>query len=102
MYNPFSILWTLCDRRYGSYWFSTGTPTYLVEIMKEVELTPFELSGYEASWAELDNINVKVDNPIAVLYQSGYLTIKGYDRRFNTYTQDYPNEEVKEGFVNFR
>lgn len=101
MYNPFSVLWTLSEQQYGSYWFSTGTPTYLVQLMKEFDLNPKELSGYEASANELDSVQIKVDNPIAVLYQSGYLTIKGYDKRFKTYTLDYPNDEVKEGFVNF-
>ncbi|MEE1214680.1 MAG: PD-(D/E)XK nuclease domain-containing protein, partial [Bacteroidaceae bacterium] len=101
MYNPFSLLWTLSEQCYGSYWFSTGTPTYLVELMKEVNLNPKELSGYEADSSELDSIQIRVDNPIAILYQSGYLTIKDYDKRFGTYTLDYPNEEVKEGFVNF-
>ncbi len=101
MYNPFSVLWTLSEQQYGSYWFSTGTPTYLVQLMKEFDLNPKELSGYEASASELDSVQIKVDNPIAVLYQSGYLTIKGYNKRFRTYTLDYPNDEVKEGFVNF-
>ena len=101
MYNPFSLLWTLSEQRYGSYWFSTGTPTYLVELMKEVNLNPADLTGYEAGASELDCIQVKVDNPIAVLYQSGYLTIKGYDKDVRLYTLDFPNEEVKEGFVNF-
>ena len=101
MYNPFSVLWTLSELQYGSYWFSTGTPTYLVELMKEADLNPSALSGYEASASELDSVQIMADNPIAVLYQSGYLTIKGYDARFKTYVLDYPNDEVKEGFVNF-
>jgi hypothetical protein len=101
MYNPFSVLWTLSELQYGSYWFSTGKPTYLVELMKEADLNPSALSGYEASASELDSVQIMVDNPIAVLYQSGYLTIKGYDARFKTYVLDYPNDEVKEGFVNF-
>ena len=101
MYNPFSVLLTLKNRQYGSYWFSTGTPTYLVELMKEVDMNPTELSGYEASASELDSVQIMVDNPIAVLYQSGYLTIKDYDRSVRLYTLDYPNEEVKEGFVSF-
>ena len=101
MYNPFSILNVLAKQQFGSYWFETGTPTYLVELMKEVDLNPAELSGYEASASELDSVQIMVDNPIAVLYQSGYLTIKGYDARFKTYVLDYPNDEVKEGFVNF-
>ena len=101
MYNPFSVLLALQKREYGSYWFSTGTPTYLVQLMKEADLNPYALSGYEASASELDSIQIRVGNPIAVLYQSGYLTIKGYDGRFKVYTLDYPNDEVKEGFVNF-
>ncbi|MBO5173021.1 MAG: ATP-binding protein [Prevotella sp.] len=101
MYNPFSVLLALQKREYGSFWFSTGTPTYLVQLMKEADLNPYALSGYEASASELDSIQISVDNPIAVLYQSGYLTIKGYDSRFKVYTLDYPNDEVKEGFVNF-
>ena len=101
MYNPFSVLLTMKNRQYGSYWFCTGTPTYLVELMKEADLNPSALSGYEASASELDSVQIMADNPIAVLYQSGYLTIKGYDARFKTYVLDYPNDEVKEGFVNF-
>ena len=101
LYNPFSLLWTLSEQHYGSYWFSTGTPTYLVELMKEVNLNPKELSGYEADSSELDSIQIKVDNPIAILYQSGYLTIKEYNPEFNVYVLDYPNEEVKEGFIKF-
>ena len=97
MYNPFSVLLALQKREYGSFWFSTGTPTYLVQLMKEADLNPYALSGYEASASELDSIQISVDNPIAVLYQSGYLTIKGYDSRFKVYTLDYPNDEVKEG-----
>lgn len=101
MYNPFSVLLTLKNVNYGSYWFSTGTPTYLVELMKEANLNPADLTGYEAGASELDCIQAKVDNPIAVLYQSGYLTIKGYDKDVRLYSLDFPNEEVKEGFVNF-
>lgn len=101
LYNPFSLLWALSDRSYGSYWFSTGTPTYLVELMKEISLNPRELSGYEAATSELESVQMGADNPIAVLYQSGYLTIKGYDKDVRLYTLDFPNEEVKEGFVNF-
>ena len=101
MYNPFSLLNVLANKRFGSFWFETGTPTYLVELMKAADLNPSALSGYEASATELDSIQISVDNPIAVLYQSGYLTIKGYDSRFKVYTLDYPNDEVKEGFVNF-
>ena len=101
MYNPFSVLLALQKREYGSYWFSTGTPTYLVQLMKEADLNPSALSGYEASASELDSIQISVDNPIAVLYQSGYLTIKGYDKELQLYSLDFPNKEVEEGFIRF-
>lgn len=101
IYNPFSILWTLSERRYGSYWFSTSTPTYLVELIKKANFNIEELSGYEASEEQMNSIHIDDIDPIPVLYQSGYLTIKDFDGRFGMYTLDYPNEEVKSGFVNF-
>ena len=101
LYNPLSILWTLNEKRYGSYWFSTGTPTYLVELIKKANFNIEELSDYEASEEQLSSIHVDTIDPIPVLYQSGYLTIKNFDERFRLYTLNYPNEEVKNGFVNF-
>lgn len=101
IYNPFSILWTLSERRYGSYWFSTGTPTYLVELIKKANFNIEELSGYEASEEQMNSIHIDDIDPIPVLYQSGYLTIKDFDEEFRLYTLNYPNEEVKSGFVNF-
>ena len=81
IYNPFSLLNTMESRRFGSYWFETGTPTYLVELLKRS--------------------NFNLDKPIPVIYQSGYLTITGYDPEFGLYTLDYPNKEVEEGFLEF-
>lgn len=101
LYNPFSILWTLSERRYGSYWFSTGTPTYLVELIKKANFNIEELSNYEAGEEQMSCIHADTIDPIPVLYQSGYLTIKDFDERFGIYTLNYPNEEVKSGFVNF-
>lgn len=101
LYNPFSVLWTLNEKRYGSYWFSTGTPTYLVELIKKANFNIEELSNYEASEEQLNSIHTNTIDPIPVLYQSGYLTIKNFDERFRLYTLNYPNEEVKNGFVNF-
>ena len=101
LYNPFSVLWTLNEKRYGSYWFSTGTPTYLVELIKKANFNIEELSNYEASEEQLNSIHTNTIDPIPVLYQSGYLTIKDFDERFRLYTLNYPNEEVKNGFVNF-
>ena len=101
LYNPFSVLNTLSKRKYGSYWFSTGTPTYLVELIKKANFNIEELSDYEASEEQLNSVHVDGIDPIPVLYQSGYLTIKDFDEEFRLYTLNYPNEEVKSGFVNF-
>ena len=101
IYNPFSILWTLNEKRYGSYWFNTGTPTYLVELIKKANFNIEELSNYVASEDQLNSIHVDDIDPIPVLYQSGYLTVASYDKEFNLFTLNYPNEEVKAGFINF-
>lgn len=101
VYNPFSVLNTLLKREYRSYWFSTGTPTYLVELLKQYDFDLESLVDYETSAIALDSIQLRVDNPISVLYQSGYLTIKSYDHDLRLYTLDFPNEEVEEGFIQF-
>ena len=100
MYNPFSILNTFAKKTYGSYWFETGTPTYLVELLKKSDYDLEEVSHVETDANILDSIFTD-DNPIPVIYQSGYLTIKGYDKRFGIYTLGFPNREVEEGFMNF-
>ena len=101
LYNPFSILWTLSEKRYGSYWFNTGTPTYLVELIKKADFNIEELSNYVASEDQLNSIHIDDIDPIPVLYQSGYLTVADYDKEFDLFTLNYPNEEVKAGFINF-
>lgn len=101
MYNPFSVLLTLKNCNYGNYWFSTGTPTYLVELLKKSDFHLEEFSNLEVSQDELDSIHQADINPIPVLFQSGYLTIKGVNKEFDLYRLDFPNEEVREGFVKF-
>ena len=101
LYNPFSLLWTLSENKYGNYWFSTGTPTYLVELLKKSDFKLDEFSNLEVSQDELDSIHQADINPIPVLFQSGYLTIKEVNKEFELYKLDFPNEEVKEGFVKF-
>ena len=100
IYNPFSLLNTFKSRRYGSYWFETGTPTYLVELLKKSNYDLEEMSHVETNDDILDSIFTD-DNPIPVIYQSGYLTIKDYDREFGMYTLGFPNREVEDGFMNF-
>ncbi len=99
MYNPFSVLLTLKNENYSSYWFATGTPTYLVELLKKNNFNLGELSNLEVVQEDLDSIHRADINPISVLFQSGYLTIKEYIDRFKLYRLDFPNEEVREGFV---
>ena len=98
MYNPFSVLNTLEKRSYKDYWFATGTPTYLVELLKKSGFDLQTLSNYETSESSLSSIHRAEINPMPVLFQSGYLTIKGYDKEFDVYKLDYPNEEVRQGF----
>ena len=100
IYNPFSLLNTFAKRRYGSYWFETGTPTYLVELLKKSDYDLERMTRVETSADILDSIFTD-DNPIPVIYQSGYLTIKEYDREFGMYTLGFPNRAVEDGFMNF-
>ena len=101
IYNPFSVLSALDKLRFGDYWFASGTPTFLVEILKKTDFDLRELDGIEVSSASLSDDRANISNPIPMIYQSGYLTIKSYDQRFRVYILGFPNEEVKYGFLNF-
>lgn len=101
MYNPFSLLNAFKRKEFGSYWFETGTPTYLVKLLQKHHYN-LERMAYEETDAQvLNSIDSESTNPIPVIYQSGYLTIKGYDERFGMYRLGFPNREVEEGFVRF-
>ena len=101
LYNPFSVLNALDSVEFGSYWFSTGTPTFLVQLLKETDYDLRNLEGIELPVNQFADYGTDADYPIPVIYQSGYLTIKGYDKEFQSYTLGFPNEEVKYGFLNF-
>lgn len=101
MYNPFSVLNTLKNCEFGSYWFETGTPSYLVELLKKHNYNLEQMASEEVDSDVLNSIDSTSVNPIPVIFQSGYLTIKGYDNRFGMYKLGFPNEEVKEGFVRY-
>ncbi|NDV60605.1 ATP-binding protein [Bacteroides sp. 519] len=101
MFNPFSVLNTLTSGVYESYWFASGTPTFLTEVLKKTDFDLRKLDGIQVPAASLTNDRASVNNPVPMIYQSGYLTIKAYDEEFRTYTLGYPNEEVKYGFLNF-
>lgn len=102
VFNPFSLLNTLNFSRFGSYWFQTGTPTFLVELLKQSEYDLRNLiDGVEMKESAFSEYRVDESNPIPLIYQSGYLTIKDYDDRFHLYTLKFPNDEVKYGFLDF-
>ncbi len=101
MYNPYSVLNTLKNCEFGSYWFETGTPTYLVELLKRHKYNLEQMANEEVDGDLLNSIDSASTNPIPVIFQSGYLTIKGYDERFGLYRLGFPNQEVKEGFLRY-
>ena len=101
MYNPFSVLNTFKKKEFGSYWFETGTPTYLVELLQSGEYNLNDMEHAKVDADTLNSIDSTSRNPIPVIYQSGYLTIKSYNQRFQTYTLGFPNEEVEVGFTKF-
>ena len=101
IYNPFSLLNTFDSMAFGNYWFATGTPSYLVYLLKKHNYRLEEIQGVEVTADVLDSIDSEGTHLIPVIYQSGYLTIKDYDSRFRLYTLDYPNQEVEEGFLNY-
>ncbi len=101
MYNPFSLLNVLANKRFDSYWFETGTPTYLVELLQSCNYDLNRLHGSLSTDNALNAIDIYGNDPIPVIYQSGYLTIKSYDSEFRIYTLGFPNKEVEEGFIRF-
>lgn len=99
IYNPFSLLNTFENKTIAHYWFESGTPTYLVKLLKSREWDISKIGGSECSERDLKGSDIYLTNPIPLLYQSGYLTIKGYDKEFKEYSLDYPNEDVSQGFA---
>lgn len=101
MYNPFSLLNTIDRCQFGDYWFETGTPTFLVHQLQKTNY-PLDAMTREGLTADtLNSIDVMDENPLPLLFQSGYLTIKSYDERFGEYQLGFPNREVEEGFTRF-
>jgi hypothetical protein len=101
MYNPFSLLNTFVRGDFGNYWFETGTPTFLVKMLKDLDFDVKSLeNGVRIAMNSITDYRAGDTNPVPLLYQSGYLTIKDYDSMFNEYILGLPNEEVKYGFFN--
>ena len=99
IYNPFSLFNALNAKDYKNYWFSTGTPTFLLELLQNAQFDVRMMDGMTAMDDQFDAPTDTITDPIPVLYQSGYLTIKGYDPMFHSYTLAYPNSEVRYGFT---
>jgi len=101
VYNPYSLLNTLQTRQFGSYWAESGTPTQLVQLLK---LSGYNLNGLvegDVSAQLLGSVDSLRENPVSVIFQSGYLTIKDYDEEFQLYRLGFPNQEVESGFITF-
>jgi hypothetical protein len=99
IYNPFSLFNAFAQKRYANFWFSTGTPTFLIDILQECDFDIRGLDGTTATAEQFDAPSNRITDPLPVLYQSGYLTIKEYDPDFQIYTLAYPNKEVRKGFI---
>ncbi len=99
VHNPFSLLNAFEEQRMRDFWFSSGTPTYLINLLDRDNVELDELVGKYYDMAEFMDFKMNQDAPLPMLYQSGYLTIKGYDEEMNLYLLDIPNNEVKGGFI---
>ncbi len=101
VYNPFSLLSAFMNKDFNSYWFGTGTPDILIKKLQDSRLSlPQITDGVEATEDELLDYRVEDQNPIPLFYQTGYLTVCGYDSDFRLYSLKLPNDEVKYGFLN--
>ena len=101
MYNPFSMLNTLASQQFRDYWFETGTPSFLVYQLKKTGYPLESMTTEELSTDTLNSIDIMDENPLPLLYQSGYLTLKSYDSRFDEYKLGFPNREVEQGFIKY-
>ena len=101
IYNPFSVLNTIDSRVFRDYWFETGTPSFLVYQLKKTGYLLEDMTREELSIDTLNSIDIMDENPLPLLYQSGYLTLKGYDKEFDCYTLGFPNREVEQGFIKY-
>lgn len=99
IYNPFSILNAFAKLEIRDYWFASGTPTYLIRLLNHSKEQINELAGRYYDPAFFVDYKADVERPLPMIYQSGYLTIKDYDRKMGEYLLDFPNNEVRKGFL---
>ena len=102
VFNPFSVLNVFKSRMLSNFWFQTGTPTYLADLLKQSDYDlRLLINGVEVDAAAFSEYRAEANNPLPMIYQSGYLTIKDYDKEVLLYTLGFPNDEVRYGFLNF-
>ena len=99
VYNPFSIINAFNSMDIQNYWYRSGTPTYLAKLLEGHHINMQKLISREYRAQYFMDYRADAEDPLAMFYQSGYLTIKGYNPRYGTYLLDYPNTEVRQGFV---
>ena len=100
VYNPFSLLSVFAGKAFRDYWFATGTPTFLVQLLQRQTGNIRDiLENAEMTENALQDYRPDLHNPLPILFQAGYLTIKGYDPEFRLYKLGFPNDEVKYGFL---
>ncbi len=99
VYNPFSLLNTFDKLQIDDYWFSTGTPTYLIRLLEHFNEDIDELTSVSYERSQFIDYRADKEMPLPMIFQSGYLTIKSYDKRREKYLLDFPNDEVRRGFI---
>ena len=99
IYNPFSLLNAFATIEISDYWFKSGTPSYLIRLLSHSDENMNDITGKYYAPKEFIDYKADVEQPLPMIYQSGYLTIKEFDIRRNMFLLDYPNNEVKDGFL---
>lgn len=102
IYNPFSIIYCLVEKRLGDYWFASGTPSHLLYVLQQSRVDLSRLNGAEISVSSLNSADVIQYDPVPFMFYTGYLTIKSYEQEEfgdDTVTLGYPNLEVSRGFL---
>ena len=99
IYNPYSLLNAFADGKVDAYWFGSGTPTYLIEMLRKYRVNASEIGGRRVKASAFDAPTERMTNITPLLYQSGYVTIKDYNKLIDIYTLDLPNKEVRLGLM---
>ena len=99
IFNPFSLLSAFARNRINNYWFASGTPTYLIEMLRKFNVVPAGISNMQALASDFDAPTENMISITPLLYQSGYVTIKDYDSTSHLYTLDIPNGEIRVGLM---